>query len=114
MKAAMAETASAENRRSRYRVAVMVCVGCAAKIENTVRRPPGVSDVGVPVSAGTMMVQHADTLPASEIARRVDALGYTATLLRAADAETESHLHLPGDHADEGPWWRSGKALLTL
>ena len=116
----MPETASAENRRTRYRVAGMDCAGCASKIENTVRRLPGVSDVGVSVSAGTMTVQHADTLPAFEISRRVNALGYTATPLREAGthegsrSDSPSHLHLHGDHGEEGPWWRSTKALLTL
>src|SRR4051812_42623997 len=41
----------------------MDCAGCASKIENSVRRLPGVSDVGVSVSAGTMTVQHVVTLP---------------------------------------------------
>ena len=63
----MPETASAENRRSRYRIAGMDCAGCGTKIENTVRRLPGVLNVGVSVSGGTMTVQHTDRLLASEI-----------------------------------------------
>ena len=45
---------------SRYRIAGMDCAACAAKITNAVRRVPGVSDVSVSVTAGTMTVEHED------------------------------------------------------
>lgn len=42
--------------QTRYRVAGMDCAACASKVDIAVRRLPGVEDVSVSVSAGTMLV----------------------------------------------------------
>ena len=52
------------DQRTRYRVTGMDCAGCATKIEHAIRRLPGVSEVGVSVSAGTMTVAHGRDLSA--------------------------------------------------
>jgi copper chaperone CopZ len=44
-----------ETTLSRFRVDGMDCAGCASKIDTAVRRMPGVSDVSVSVTAGTIM-----------------------------------------------------------
>jgi Cd2+/Zn2+-exporting ATPase len=126
--------------RSRYRIEGMDCASCAARITNAVRRVAGVEDVSVSVMAGTMTVQHAAGPGLdSAILRQVNALGgYTATPLPAGDRTPEphgdgghdhrhghdhpraradgagQHSHLHDHGAETGPWWKSGRGLLTI
>ena len=44
--------------QTRYRVDGMDCAACAAKIDTAVRRLPGIDDVTVSATAGTMTVRH--------------------------------------------------------
>jgi Cd2+/Zn2+-exporting ATPase len=67
--------------QTRYRVEGMDCAGCAAKIDTAVRRMPGVEDVSVSVSAGTMTVRHNGESDLSAIAKKVTGLGYSASQL---------------------------------
>lgn len=48
----------AETSQAKYRVGGMDCASCASKIDTAVRRLPGVEDVAVSVTAGTMTVSH--------------------------------------------------------
>lgn len=144
--------------KTRFRVGGMDCASCATKIENAVNRLPGITEVGISVSAGTMTVSHKGQAPSAEISRQVKALGYTVAELGAArpnEGSSSKHVHGPGcshdhgahDHAghdhsghdhgtsaghahgdgtadettghahfglDEGPWWSSRKAKLTI
>jgi copper chaperone CopZ len=54
----------------------MDCAGCAAKIDTAVRRIPGVADVAVSATAGTMTVQHADAGNSESIEAAIRRLGY--------------------------------------
>jgi Cd2+/Zn2+-exporting ATPase len=96
----MAAEAHTEDSRTRLRVAGMDCASCAAKIETALRRVPGVRDVGVSVSAGTVTVTHrADDAVPLQIRRTVDALGYSVT--GRDDGAPAPHRHEPAhDHAD--------------
>ncbi|SMF44111.1 Cd2+/Zn2+-exporting ATPase [Azospirillum oryzae] len=118
-------------RTSRYRVSGMDCGSCAAKIETALRRVPGVREVRVSVPAGTVAVSHEDMLDADAVVRPLAALGYGAIPADpvadgpaaacgggccgsdAAHSHSHSHSHSHGD-ADEAPWWRGGKARLTM
>lgn len=63
---------------TRYRVGGMHCATCAAKIETAVRRVPGVQDVSVSASAGTMRIRHeATTRPGQAVQSAVRQLGYS-------------------------------------
>ncbi len=97
-------------QQSRYRVDGMDCASCAAKIDTAVRRVPGVEDVSVSATAGTMTVRHAnDEAIAPAIAKRVTGLGYKLTLVpgrstgdaapKAAETCGCGHDH---DHKDHG------------
>lgn len=67
-------------QQSRYRVKGMDCASCAAKIDTAVRRVPGVEDVPVSGTAGTMTIRHVnDEAIAPAIAKRVTGLGYKLT-----------------------------------
>ena len=72
-------------QQDRYRVGGMDCASCAQKIDTAVRRLPGVADVSVSVTAGTMTVHHnGDETLAPAIAKRVTSLGYQISPLMPA------------------------------
>ncbi|CAN5144921.1 heavy metal translocating P-type ATPase [soil metagenome] len=106
---------------TRIRVEGMDCASCALKIENALRRVPGVADVNVSVAGGSVAVEHRgadiDTLSA-----KVVGLGYK---VMPADAKglQEQHGHGGASHDhghdhDHGPtdgsWWRTSKGVLTI
>jgi Cd2+/Zn2+-exporting ATPase len=127
-------------QQSRYRVDGMDCASCAAKIDAAVRRMPGVEDISVSVSAGTMTVRHVDDEAiAPAIVKKVVRLGYTLTpipdrstvdvALQATETcacghdhgdedangkETVAGLHGHNHAPTSGLWWKSGKARLTI
>lgn len=87
---------------TRYRVGGMDCASCATKIDTAIRRLPGVEDVSISVTAGTLTVRHAtaDDLPAIE--KKVSALGYTtAPLLRQTEGSA-ARTCCGHDHSDHG------------
>ncbi len=109
----------------KYRVGGMDCGSCVAKIENAVSRLPGVEEVGVSLSSGTMTVHQGPDLASGTIERQVKALGFTIALAEtsvsglpngggqtfaATDASAPSSQHF--DLVD-GPWWKTPKAILT-
>jgi Cd2+/Zn2+-exporting ATPase len=114
--------------QTRYRIAGMDCAGCAAKIDTAVRRLPGVEDVSVSATAGTMTVRHNGQGDLARFERAVVGLGYgialaersagsrhysNATHDHAAHDDDGPELH-GHDHAPTtGPWWQSPKAKLT-
>lgn len=120
---------------SRFRVEGMDCAACAAKVDNAVRRLPGVVDVTVSPVAGTMLVRHeAGADLAGAIGEKVGRLGYTATPSARdpippdrAGLETGNHDHAGHDHAAhepgshghdhapaEGRWWQSRTGRLAI
>jgi len=118
---------SAVTNESRYRVTGMDCAACGNKVDTAIRRLPGVEDVAVSVSAGTVRVSHADGFDTAAVVRQVRNLGYGAELAgdRAAGADghpavdhgADGHDHAGHTHNDPGeadkPWWRTRKAGLT-
>ena len=99
---------------SRFRVEGMDCAACGTKVENAVRRLPGVAEVNVGVTSETLTVRHDDSTDLDAVQQAVNRLGYKASPLKAAatSEKTEApHDHLHDDH--KGPWWTSRRALLT-
>lgn len=62
--------------KKRYRVEGMDCASCAAKIDTAVRRLPGVSDVSVSATAGTMTVEVEGEGALASVETAVRKLGY--------------------------------------
>ncbi|HEV7248002.1 MAG TPA: heavy metal translocating P-type ATPase [Shinella sp.] len=84
-------------KETRFRVGGMDCASCASKIDTAVRRMPGVSDVSVSVTAGTMRVQHDAASDLEAIARKVTGLGYAVTpATTVAEKPAAEHEHGPG------------------
>ena len=86
-----------EVKESRFRVGGMDCASCASKIDTAVRRMPGVFEVSVSVTAGTMRVQHDATSDPEAIARKVTGLGYAVTpAIAIAEKPAAKHEHGAG------------------
>ena len=119
---------------TRYWVQGMDCAACAAKIDTAVRRLPGVEEVSVSATAGTMSVRHRGTCDFNQLERVVTGLGYgivpadrpvSSSLRSHAVHDHAGHDHAGHDHdhgpelhghdqgATTGPWWQSPKAKLT-
>ena len=81
----------------RYRVEGMDCAACATKIDTAVRRLPGISDVSVSVTAGTMTVTHDGSGDLGLIEKQVAGLGYSTSPL--ADKATMPKVSPHADRA---------------
>jgi Cd2+/Zn2+-exporting ATPase len=88
--------------QTRYRVEGMDCASCVAKIDTAVRRMPGVSDVAVSVTAGTMTVHHDGKSDLAAIEKRVTGLGYAVAPLATGAAPAPSHACCDHDHDHDG------------
>ena len=134
--------AAATDGQTRFRVAGMDCASCASKIDTAVRRLPGVEDVSVSVTSGTMTVKHAADADLRAVEKQVSGLGYSITpIIKTAKPSApihsgghdhSNHSHAGHDHGssprsteveglhghdhgpNEGPWWRSRKGRLTI
>lgn len=129
--------------QTRFRVEGMDCASCSAKIDTAVRRMPGVDDVSVSVSAGTMVVRHDESSDPEAIVKTVNGLGYDVAQIPAVnDGKTDvgheqgrgcdnGHPHgaardqaassVEGLHGHDhdhgsgsGPWWKSKKGRSTV
>jgi len=85
------------SHNTRFKIDGMDCASCASKIDTAVRRMPGVEDVSVSVTAGTMTVMHDDVSDLIAIGKKVSGLGYPATRLADRDVKPapEPHVHGP-------------------
>ncbi len=77
-----------ETVEKRYRVEGMDCASCAAKIDTAVRRMPGVEDVSVSVTSGTMTVRHDGSGDLAAIEKKVTGLGYAVVQLAGRQPAT--------------------------
>ncbi len=69
---------TSEPIRSRLRIEGMDCASCAMKIETALKRVPGVTEVGVSITAGTATILHGTEVDDAVLAAKVNALGYQA------------------------------------
>lgn len=95
-----------EAAQARYRVGGMDCASCATKIDTAVRRVPGVEDVSVSVTAGTMTVRHDGSSDLKAIEKKVTGLGYSVAPLTGKAPVRESktdhdHAHHDHDHVHD-------------
>jgi Cd2+/Zn2+-exporting ATPase len=88
----------------KYRIGGMDCASCVQKIENAVKRLPGVDAVGVSLAAGTMTVEPNTGLAKGAVERQVKALGYSiAPATGSKPVATErNHDHHDHDHDHHG------------
>jgi Cd2+/Zn2+-exporting ATPase len=85
----------------------MDCAACASKIETAVRRMPGVEDVTVSATAGSMTLRHGPGMDLTALEKKVAGLGYgtqraTGTAAPSPGKDDEgccAHDHAGHDHA---------------
>lgn len=122
---------------TRFRIEGMDCASCASKIDTAVKRIDGVEEVSVSVTAGTMTVRHAPRADLSDIVKRVGGLGYKVMPLTVSGPNAGSEavrerptsndrssgrepgiaiadVRGPDQGLEEGPWWKTIKARLTI
>jgi len=97
----------------RLRVEGMDCGACALKIENALKRLPGVSDVNVNYGLQSLALAFdGDRTSIQAIEHKVRALGYAPV---APSGEPVSLLQISvRRELDHGSWWRSRKAKLVI
>ncbi len=88
--------------QTRFRIDGMDCASCATKIDTAVRRIPGVGDVAVSVTAGTMTVQHNETSDLGAIEKQVAGLGYQVTAVKGGPAESKKVARRAGSKSGAG------------
>src|SRR6476620_3052999 len=79
--------------QTRYRVTGMDCAACAAKIYTAVRRMPGVADVAVSATAGSMTVHHRPDIDLATVEKKVAGLGYGTQRAAGAPDRTATKDH---------------------
>ncbi|MDR3516465.1 MAG: heavy metal translocating P-type ATPase [Azospirillaceae bacterium] len=95
----------------KLRIAGMDCGACAVKIENAMKRLPGVRDIDVSYGLQSLsLVVDEDRTSLDTIAAKISALGFTSVVSSGTTAE--------GGHRDrdaaEGVWWWSSKGRLVI
>ena len=94
----------------KLRVEGMDCAACAVKIENAMKRLPGVSDINVSYSHEKLsLLLDADRTSESVIDGKIRALGY-----KPVRDEPGSGVPKRAEKSDRSPWWRTQKGRLTL
>jgi len=94
----------------KLRIEGMDCGACAAKIENAVRRLPGVGDVAVNYGGGMMsLTLDEDRTSRAAVDERIKALGYSPLNADgvAWSGDTQSR-------RAEGAWWATNKGRLVI
>ena len=120
-------TAPAASITTRLRVEGMDCASCATKIENAMLRLPGIADVAVSVTRGSVTVTHdCGGVGEETIRNQISNLGYRVIRSQweqnhshgagkeasAEHIETHSHIH---DHApSDQAWWTTREGMLTI
>ena len=97
----------------KLRIEGMDCGACTAKIENAMKRLPGVSDIDVNYSLQSLsLAVDEDRTSRSTIEAKIRALGYTPVDPSESVASAGHH---DNDHdAAEGGWWSSSKGRLVI
>tara|TARA_R110000868_G_scaffold35458_4_gene127083 strand:- start:359 stop:2485 length:2127 start_codon:yes stop_codon:yes gene_type:complete len=93
----------------KFRIEGMDCAACAVKIENAMRRLPGITDIDVSYGQGALTLNFdEDRTSIGVIETKIKALGYTPFVT------TKSGSSFRKQEAPESAWWSSRKARLTI
>lgn len=96
----------------KMRVEGMDCAACAIKIENALKRLPGVSDVNVSYASETLTLRlDSDRTARSVLEGRIRALGYSPMPL---DAGEPGAVTAPRVQSPTSLWWKTPKATTVL
>lgn len=100
----------------RFQVRGMDCASCASKIETALRGMPHVSTVQVSTQSNTATLRAGAAVNAADVIKRIQAVGYDASLLdNSIEPPAPDYLH-NGARKDDPPgrWWQNQRALVTI
>lgn len=94
----------------KMRVEGMDCSACALKIENALKRLPGVSDININYGTETLVLNHdPDWSSRQAIEDKVRDLGYTPLPMETGEADP-----IRSPEQEDRPWWGTRKGQLIL
>ena len=107
-------TAAVAGIALKMRVDGMDCSACAIKVENALKRLPGVSDINMNYATETLSLRlDADRTTRDTVESKIRALGYTPKPL--GDAVTRVPETTTDDcGAGDQPWWKSRKGRMVV
>ncbi|MBX3531694.1 MAG: heavy metal translocating P-type ATPase, partial [Rhizobiaceae bacterium] len=86
--------------KTRFTIEGMDCAACAAKIDKAVRQSPGVRDVSVSATAGTMLLEHEPAADLQAVSAAVSKLGYRVAGFGPAGKRAKHSPARANDHSD--------------
>ena len=101
----------------KIRVEGMDCGACATKVENALKRLPGVSDINMNYSTETLSLRLDENRTSREVVEgKIRALGYTPKSLSGAVSGALDAAGEDEPPAGDQPWWntRRGRKVLRL
>ncbi|MDI3470348.1 MAG: P-type ATPase [Pseudolabrys sp.] len=99
----------------KLRVEGMDCGACALKIENALKRLPGVSDINVNYGLETLsLALDEDRTPRETIEARIRSLGYTPAPIPQESVSFGEHVPSAQPENTDRAWWRTRKGQLVL
>lgn len=110
-----AATEASAAQALRMRVEGMDCSACAIKIENALKRLPGLSGINMNYATEMLSLQLDEgRTPLAAVESRIRSLGYTPIALGGAASHavgTPTKNELEASHR---PWWRTRKGYMVL
>src|SRR5712691_2709911 len=99
----------------KMRVEVMDCSACAIKVENALKRLPGVSDINRNSSTETLSVRLDENRTSREVVEgKIRTLGYTPKSLSGAVSGALDATGEDEQAAGDQPWWKTRKGRIVL
>jgi Cd2+/Zn2+-exporting ATPase len=94
----------------------MDCSACAIKVENALKRLPGVSDINMNYATETLSARLDENRTSREVVEgKIRALGYTPrSLSEAAPGAPDTAAGNEQEAAGDPPWWKTRKGRLVL
>jgi Cd2+/Zn2+-exporting ATPase len=98
----------------KMRIEGMDCSACAIKVENALKRLPGVSDINMSYATETLSLRLDENRTSRDsIEKRIRDLGYAPTSLTGAIAGTRGSPEIGEDVGDHA-WWKTRKGRLAI
>ena len=100
----------------KMRVEGMDCGSCALRIENALKRLPGISDIAVNHATETLAFRlDEDRTRSTDVEDKIRALGYTPRpFAGVTPLRSEQAIEMDDGGTGDRPWWRTRKGLLVL
>jgi copper chaperone CopZ len=97
------------------RVEGMDCSACAIKVENALKRLPGVSEINMSYSTETLSMQLDENRTSREaVEGKIRALGYTPKSLNAPMSATPIGTAEDQEAGEDRPWWKTRRGRMVL